>query len=70
MVPPSLVGMTGDIFYKGKNGEVKTFPKNIKTGLMIATLPWLMYILNSDSSAGALAAFGLIVFAVILALKK
>lgn len=66
----SLLAMTGDIFYKGKNGEVKTFPKNIKTGLMIATLPWFMYILNSDSSTGALAAMGLVVLAIILALKK
>jgi uncharacterized membrane protein YvbJ len=66
----SLLAFTGDIFYKGKNGEVKIFPKNIKNGLMIATLPWLMYMFNSNSSIGALAAFGLIIVAVILALKK
>jgi hypothetical protein len=65
----SILAMTGDVFYQTK-GNVKVFPKNIKTGLMIATLPWLMYVLNSNNSTGMLAGLALFVVAVILAFKK
>jgi hypothetical protein len=65
----SILAMTGDVFYQSK-GNVKMFPKNIKTGLMIATLPWLMYVLNSNNSTGMLAGLALFVVAVILAFKK
>jgi hypothetical protein len=57
------------VFYQSK-GNVKVFPKNVKTGLMIATLPWLMYVLNSNNSTGMLAGLALFVVAVILAFKK
>jgi hypothetical protein len=65
----SILAMTGDVFYQSK-GNVKVFPKNVKTGLMIATLPWLMYVLNSNNSTGMLAGLALFVVAVILAFKK
>jgi hypothetical protein len=65
----SILAMTGDVFYQSK-GNVKVFPKNIKTGLTIATLPWLMYVLNSNNSTGMLAGLALLVVAVILAFKK
>jgi hypothetical protein len=65
----SILAMTGDVYYQSKGG-VKVFPKNIKTGLMIATLPWLMYVLNSNNSTGMLAGLALFVVAVILAFKK
>jgi hypothetical protein len=65
----SILAMTGEIFYSSK-GEVKQFPKNIKTGLMIASLVWIMYLVNSDNSPGAFAALALIALAVILAFKK
>lgn len=65
----SILAMTGDVFYQSK-GNVKVFAKNIKTGLMIACLPWLMYVLNSDGASGALAALGLLLLAAILAFKK
>lgn len=65
----SILAMTGDVFYQSK-GHVKAFAKNIKTGLMIASLPWLMYVLNSDGASGALAALGLLLLAVVLAFKK
>lgn len=65
----SILAMTGEVFYESK-GEVKQFPKNIKTGLMIASLVWIMYLANSNNSTGAFAALALIVLAVILAFKK
>ena len=64
----SLLAMTGEVFYSSK-GEVKQFPKNIKTGLMIASLLWITYLVNSNSM-GAFAAIALLVVAVILAFKK
>lgn len=66
----SLLAMTGDIHYVTKNGESRVFPKNIKTGLMIATLPWLMLTFGSDNASSVLAMVGLFVFALLLAFKK
>jgi len=66
----SLLAMTGDIHYVGKNNEPKVFPKNIKTGLMIATVPWLIMTFGSGNSSSALAMLGLCSFALLLALKK
>ena len=65
----SIVAMTGEVFYKGAGRVVKSFPKNIKLSLMLATLPWLVYIFGNGSSS-MLAAVGLIALALILALKK
>lgn len=66
----SLLAMTGNIHYTGKNGKASLFPKPIKNGLMIATLPWLMVTFGGESPSVALAAVGLLVFAVLLAFKK
>jgi hypothetical protein len=66
----SYLAWSGDVFYQVKGGEVKTFPANIKRGLMIATAPWLLYIINSDNSSGVLAGLALVVMAIVLAFKK
>ena len=66
----SYLAWSGDVFYQVKGGEVKTFPANIKRGLMIATAPWLLYVINSDNSSGALAGVALVVMAIVLAFKK
>ena len=65
----SILAMTGNVYYKSK-GSVKVFPKNINTGLMLATLPWLTYMLNSNHMSGVLSAVALNLFALILAFKK
>ena len=65
----SIVAMTGEVFYKGAGGVVRSFPKNIKLCLMLATLPWLMYIFG-NGSASMLAGIALLIVALILALKK
>lgn len=66
----SLLAMTGNIHYTGRNGTATVFPKPIRNGLMIATLPWLMVTFGGESPSVALAAVGLLVFAVLLAFKK
>jgi hypothetical protein len=65
----SILAMTGETFYNSKD-EVKQFPKNVKTGLMIATFVWILFHMNSGNSSGVLAGLGLIVFALLLAFKK
>lgn len=65
----SILAMTGNVYYKSK-GNVKVFPKNIKTGLMLATLPWLTYMLNSNNMSGVVSAVALNLFVLILAFKK
>lgn len=65
----SILAMTGDVFYQSK-GNVKAFPKNIKTGLIVASLVWIMYVLNSHNSSGMLAGLALFAIALALAFKK
>jgi predicted RNA-binding Zn-ribbon protein involved in translation (DUF1610 family) len=64
----SLLAMTGEVFYSSK-GEVKQFPKSIRNGMLFAPVLWAMSVFGGGSSA-ALAAVGLIVYALILAFKK
>ena len=66
----SYLAWSGDVFYQVKGGEVKTFPANVKRGLMIATAPWLLYVINSDNSSGVLAGLALVVAAIFIAFKK
>lgn len=66
----SLLAMTGDVHYVGKDGKPTVYSKEIKKGLMIATLPWLILTFGGNSSATALAGVGLLFFAVLLAFKK
>lgn len=66
----SLLAMTGNIHYTGRDGSATVFPKTVRNGLMIATLPWLIVTFGGQSSSVALAAVGLLVFAVLLAFKK
>ena len=66
----SLLAMTGNIHYTGRNGTPTVFPKPVRNGLMIATLPWMIVTFGGESSSVVLAAVGLLVFAVLLAFKK
>ena len=66
----SLLAMTGNIHYTGRDGAATVFPKPVRNGLMIATLPWLIVTFGGESSSVVLAAVGLLVFAVLLAFKK